>query len=109
VLLPHVPHGSEITEGDYQGTLIASGIGGGVRNSPASTVVVVGGTGKDSDCAAHCGRSDSQSHTVTSLDRATGCGCFERIHSATDVVLHRMCCSCKGYSGQTLALQQPVA
>jgi hypothetical protein len=39
---------SELTSGDYQGTIVASGIGGGVRYSPATTVVVLGGTGVDS-------------------------------------------------------------
>jgi len=35
----------EFTAGPCKGTLVASGLGGGVRNSPATTVVVHGGTG----------------------------------------------------------------
>lgn len=38
--------GSEITLGTYQGTLVASGIGDGFRFSPATTLVVSGGTGE---------------------------------------------------------------
>jgi hypothetical protein len=73
---------SEITAGDYQGTLVASGIGGGVHFSPATTLVT-GGTGKQASGTAETCRGTQDSSTVCFSFKLTQLHCWQPPYSTS--------------------------